>query len=406
MSSVKKPGDSDPEEAMETSLAHLGEDRAAYHGAAVPPVFQSSLFTFESWNAIDEAFDHRTEAYIYTRGQNPTVRLAEEKIAHLARGERARLFASGMAAISAAVLSCVGPGDHVVTVDNVYGPARTLLSRYLKDKMGLETTFVAGRDPAEVAAACTSRTRLIYLESPSSVVFDLQDLAAVARLAKERGIRTLADNTWATPVFQTPLALGIDLEVHSCSKYLGGHSDIVAGVVIGSRADITELSVREGELLGAKMAPWEAWLLTRSLRTLPMRMQRHQHNALRVAHFLEKHPAVRQVRYPGLASHPQRELVARQMRGTSGLLAFELATRDLGSIRAFVDALGIFKIGVSWGGHESLVYAPAISYLKELPPEQFARLGIALGDIRLSVGLEGEEDLVRDLEQGLTRITG
>lgn len=401
---MKKPDDADREEALETSLSHLGEDRSAHHGAAVPPVFQTSLFTFESWDAIDEAFDHRTEAFIYTRGQNPTVRVAEEKIARLAGGERARLFASGMAAVSAAVLSCVGPGDHVVTVDNVYGPARTLLSRYLKDKMGLETTFVAGDDPAEIEAACTDRTRLIYLESPSSVVFSLQDLAAVARLAKARGIRTLADNTWATPLFQNPLALGIDLEVHSCSKYLGGHSDVVAGVVIGSRVDVDELTVREFELLGAKMAPWEAWLLTRSLRTLPMRMERHQQSALRVARFLEGHPAVRQVRYPGLESHPQRDLVVRQMRGSSGLLSFELATRDLDSIRTFVDALRIFKIGVSWGGHESLVYAPAISYLKELPPEQFSRLGIALGDIRLSVGLEGEDDLVRDLEQGLTRI--
>jgi cystathionine beta-lyase/cystathionine gamma-synthase len=397
----QKKRDDDPGLAPETLLSHHGEDRAAYHGAVVPPVFQNSLFTFESWQAIDEAFDHRTESFIYTRGQNPTVRVAEEKIARLAGGERARLFASGMAAISAAVLSCVGPGDHVVTLDNIYGPARTLLGRYLRQKMGLETTFVRGDDPAEVEAAITERTRLLYLESPSSVVFRLQDLGALARLAKERGIRTVVDNTWATPIFQKPLALGIDLEVHSCSKYLGGHSDIVAGVVIGGAEALESLTVQEYELLGAKMAPWEAWLLTRSLRTLPLRMARHQESTLRVAHFLEGHAAVRQVRYPGLESHPQRELVRRQMQGTSGLLSFELASDDLERIRAFVDALEVFRIGVSWGGHESLVYAPAISYLKEQPPEEFAAMGIALGDIRLSVGLEDAEDLVRDLERAL-----
>lgn len=390
--------------ALETELSHLGEDRAAVYGAVVPPIFQTSLFTFDSWEAIDRAFEHRTEAFIYSRGQNPTVRVAEEKIARLAGGEKARLFASGMAAISAAVLSVLGPGDHVVTLDNIYGPARNLLGSYLPEKMGIETVFVGGEDPGEVAAALTPRTRLLYLESPTSVVFALQDLAALGEIARSRGITTIIDNTWATPIFQRPLALGIDLEVHSCSKYLGGHSDLVAGVVIGSAAHLERLTVREFELLGAKMAPWEAWLLTRSLRTLPMRMARHQASALMVAHFLESHRAVGKVRYPGLASHSQRDLVRRQMSGTSGLLSFELATTDLAEIRSFVDALRIFQIGVSWGGHESLVYAPAISYLKEHSPEAFARMGIALGDIRLSVGLEEPADLIADLEHGFSRL--
>lgn len=406
MPPTKKPSeDEQPSEdeplGTETLLAHHAEDRGAYHGAVVPPIFQTSLFTFESWDAIDRAFDDRTGSYIYSRGQNPTVRVAEAKIARLAGGERAKLFASGMAAISAAVVQSVGPGDHVVAVENVYGPARMLLSGYLARKMGLATTFVAGDDPGDFESALTERTRLIYLESPSSAVFRLQDVAAVAALARARGIRTLIDNTWATPIFQRPLELGVDLEVHSCSKYLGGHSDLVAGVVIGSEADVVELTVAEYELLGAKMAPWEAWLLTRSLRTLPMRMARHQENALAVARFLEDHPAVRRVRYPGLESFPQYALARKQMRGASGLLSFELETRDADRVRAFVDRLRVFRIGVSWGGHESLVYAPAISYLKELPPDQFERLGISLGDVRLSVGLENAGDLVRDLEKAL-----
>lgn len=390
-----------PAHHPETDLMHGGEDRARHHGAVVPPLYQNSLFTFDGWNAIDAAFDDRTGAYLYSRLGNPTVRLAEEKIAALAGGERARLFGSGMAAISAAVLSCVDAGDHVVAVRTVYGPANNLLNVYLRQKMGIETTFVSGEDVAEFEESLTDRTRLIYLESPSSAVFGLQDIEAVTALAESRGVRTVIDNTWATPLFQKPLAMGVDLEVHSCSKYLGGHSDLLGGVVIGRTADLDALAVSEGELLGGGMAPFPAWLLTRSLRTLPVRMRQHEANALRVARFLEGHPGVRHVLYPGLESHAQYALGQRQMTGTTGLMGFELATDDLGAIKRFVDRLGVFLLGVSWGGHESLVYAPAISYLKELPPERFAALGIAAGTMRISVGLEHADDLVADLEQAL-----
>ena len=390
-----------PARHPETDLMHGGEDRARHHGAVVPPLYQNSLFTFEGWDAIDAAFDDRTGAYLYSRLGNPTVRLAEDKIAALAGGERARLFGSGMAAISAAILSCVDAGDHVVAVRNIYGPANNFLNVYLRQKMGVETTFVSGEEVAEFEEALTDRTRLIYLESPSSAVFGLQDIEAVAALAQARGIRTLIDNTWATPLFQRPLAMGVDLEVHSCSKYLGGHSDLLGGVVIGRTAHLDALAVAEGELLGGGMEPFAAWLLTRSLRTLPVRMRQHEANALRVARFLEAHPGVRRVFYPGLESHPQYALAQRQMSGTTGLMGFELATDDLGAIKRFVDRLGVFLLGVSWGGHESLVYAPAISYLKELPPERFAALGIAAGTMRISVGLEHADDLVGDLEQAL-----
>ena len=394
-----------PERHPETELMHGGEPRAT-GGPAAPPLYQTSTFTFPSWDAIDAAFDDRTEAYIYSRLGNPTVRLAEQKLARLAGGERARLFASGMAAISAAILSSVDAGDHVVAVRNVYGPASTLLDGYLGRKMGLATTFVSGEDPAAFEAALTDRTRLFYLESPSSAVFGLQDLAAVAAIARARGLRTVVDNTWATPLFQRPLALGIDLEVHSVSKYLGGHSDLVGGAVIGSSAALDTLAVAEGELLGAPMAPFEAWLLTRSLRTLPVRMRQHASSGLRVAHFLEGHPAVRRVVHPGLESHPQHALARRQMAGTTGLFGVELATDDLDRIKRVVDSLHVFQLGVSWGGHESLVYAPAISYLKEQPAERFAALGIVAGTLRLSVGLEHPDDLIADLDQALRHALG
>jgi cystathionine beta-lyase/cystathionine gamma-synthase len=256
----------------------------------------------------------------------------------------------------------------------------------------------------EFEAALTDQTRVIYLESPTSLVFSLQDIEAVTALARARGIRTIIDNTWATPLFQRPLAMGIDLEVHSCSKYLGGHSDLVAGIVIGSEKEMLEIAKTEALLFGGKMAPFEAWLLVRSLRTLPFRMKAHEQNALAVARFLEGHPAVRRVFHPGLEGSPQHRLAKKQMSGSSGLMGFELATDELDRIRAFVNVLELFQIGVSWGGHESLVFAPIISTMKELPEELFGQLGIVPGMIRISVGLEEGEDLIRDLEQALRKV--
>ena len=390
--------------SLETRLMHEGEDRSAYEGAVVPPLFQNSLFTFESWEAIDEAYEDRTRHFIYSRGKNPTVSVAERKLALLAGAERAQLFPSGMAAITAAVMHCLRAGDHVVAVKNIYGPANNLLSQYLTQKMNIEVTFVPGDRTEDFENALRDRTRLIYLESPSSAVFSLQDLTAVAALARARNIRTIIDNTWATPLFQPALAMGIDLEVHSCSKYIGGHSDIIAGVVMGAAEDLDAIATREYEWLGAKTAPFEAWLILRSLRTLPLRLRQHQENAKQVARFLEVHPKIKLVRYPGLESFPQYALGQQQMKGYTGLMSFQLATEDLEKIKTFFNSLRLFTIGVSWGGHESLIYAPAISYLKELSPEQFEAMGISLGDMRISVGLEGADDLINDLEAALEKI--
>jgi cystathionine beta-lyase/cystathionine gamma-synthase len=312
------------------------------------------------------------------------------------------------------------------------------MANYLKEKLNIETTYISGEDVEEFRANIQANTSLIYLESPASAVFSLQDLEAVASLAKEKSIKTICDNTWATPMFQHPLDLGIDFEVHSVSKYLGGHSDLVAGAVMGRKQEMEALFAREYEWLGGKISPFEAWLLIRSLRTLPLRMQRHQKNTMQVAQFLEAHPQIAQVRYPGLPSFPQYELGKKQMTGYSGLLSFRLKTSleekgrkgerekgvlpsvltdgekekginevylfEIEKVKRFYNALKMFHKGVSWGGFESLAYAPAISYLKELSPEQFAQMGISLGDIRISVGLENAEDLIADLEQALELI--
>ena len=389
---------------LKTMLSHYNEDRANNRVAVVPPIYQNSLFTFENWDAIDKAFDDPFNNSIYTRGNNPSVSMVEGKIAKLAGGEAAKLFASGMGAISSAILHFTKCGDHVITIKNVYGPANNFMNTYMKEKMNVETTFVSGESIEEFEQAIRPNTSLIYLESPSSAIFSLQDIKAVTELAKKHNIKTVIDNTWSTPLFQRPLELGVDLEVHSCSKYLGGHSDIVAGVVIGKEKDIRSLFDKEHAFLGAKMAPFEAWLLTRSLRTLPYRMEAHQENALKVARFLEKHPKISRVMHPGLESFPQYELGKKQMKGYSGLFAFEIKSDNLENIKKFFNSLKYFSIGVSWGGHESLIYAPAISYLKELPPEQFKNMGISLGIMRVSIGLEDAEDLIEDLSKALEYI--
>lgn len=387
-------------ENIETILAHDGK-KAHSKGAVVPPIYQNSLFTMESWEDVDKTFDDRVNSYIYTRGNNPSVRIVEEKLAAICEGEKAKLFASGMGAITAAIMSCIQKGSHVIAIKNIYGPANNLLQSYIKPKFDIDITYISGVDTQEFEDAIQDNTSLIYLESPSSVILSLQDIEGIVKIAKPKGIKTVIDNTWASPIFQKPLKMGVDLEIHSCSKYIGGHSDVVAGVVIGSEENINALFVKEFELFGAKPAPFEAWLLLRSLRTLKIRMDQHQKSAIAVANFLENHPKIESINYPGLVSFDQYELGKKQMTGYSGLMSFRLKTNDLDKIKQFFNGLSLFQIGVSWGGHESLIYAPAISYLKELTKEQFEGMGISLGDMRISIGLENPEDLINDIDKQL-----
>lgn len=394
-----------PEEMkIETMLCHYGEERGKYQGAVVPPIYQNSLFTFESWDAIDEAFSSPVDNCIYTRGKNPTTSIVEEKLAALAGGEKAKLFSSGMGAISSAIMHFIKEGDHCITINNVYGPTSAFFKNHLKEKCGVDTTFVSGELVEDFENAIRENTRLIYLESPSSAVFTLQNIKEVVKLAKKHNIKTVIDNTWATPLFQRALEMGVDMEVHSCSKYINGHSDVVAGVAIGKKEDIEDMFYKEHALYGAKIAPFESWLIMRSLRTLPARMRIHQENAMKVAEFLDNHPKVKRVMYPGLDSFPQKKLAREQMTGFTGLFAFEIDSENLSSIKEFVNSLEFFGIGVSWGGHESLIFAPAIAYLKEMTEEHFKNTGLKLGIMRISVGLEHYEDLISDLSRGLELI--
>lgn len=389
---------------LETQLARQLADTDPAYGAAAPPIYQTSTHTFDSWDALAAAFDNRADTAFYGRQLNPSVQLTQRALAQMAGAEAARLFGSGMGAISASLLACLSNGDHLVAANGVYGPAGRFMAEWLPAKAGINTTFVKDMTPQAFCDACTPRTRVIYLETPSSGHFELQDIAAIAVLVKDRGIRIIVDNTWATPLGQSPLALGADLEIHSASKYLGGHSDLIAGVVLGSTALVQSISDDEAELLGARLAPMEAWLLLRGLRTLPWRMRAHEANGLAVARWLEEQPKIRKVKHPGLASHPQHQLAQRQMSRFSSLFGFTLATDDLDAIKAFFNSLKLFGRGVSWGGHESLIFAPAISALKEQSAERFAAMGLSLSDMRVSIGLEHADDLIADLRQALQKI--
>ncbi|WP_288521890.1 aminotransferase class I/II-fold pyridoxal phosphate-dependent enzyme [uncultured Brachyspira sp.] len=391
----------DIDKSYQTKLIHYKEGG---NGSVVPPIYQSSLFTFENWDSIDKAFDDPFNNSIYTRGNNPSVSLVEEKIAILCGGERAKLFSSGMGAISSAILHFVKHGEHIISIKNVYGPANNFQNVYLKEKCNIETTFIDGKDIKDFENSIKDNTKLIYLESPSSAVFSLQDIKKVVALAKKNNIKTIIDNTWATPIFQRPLEMGIDLEIHSCSKYIGGHSDVVAGVVVGKEIDIRSIFNREHAFLGAKLSPFEAWLILRSLRTLKIRMLQHQENAIAVANFLDEHPKIKKVLYPGIESFEQYQLAKEQMSGFSGLMGFIIDSNNIDEIKNFFNSLKYFRIGVSWGGHESLIYAPAISYLKEMPKEQFDNMEISLGVMRISIGLEEVNDLIDDLKQALKHI--
>jgi cystathionine beta-lyase len=378
-----------------TTVAHDGDEPRAWQGAVAPPLYETSLFTFPSFDAAEAAFRGASDAYIYTRGWNPTVAVAEKKIAALEGGEACKVFASGMAAISSSFLRFLQSGDHVVAVRDLYSVSFRFLSTFAP-RYGIEHTLVDGIEVDEIRAALRPTTRVLYLESPTSWTFRLQDLAACAALARERGITTIIDNSWATPIFQRPIELGIDVVVHSASKYLSGHSDVVAGAVVSTTRIIHEIFQHEHAILGGAIGPFEAWLLVRGLRTLPVRMPVHQAGALAVAGFLAHHPRVRAVHYPGLDTHPQYALGRRQMSGASGLLSVELDA-DREGVRAFTDALRLFAIGVSWGGYESLVIPIAVTDVR--PGWEDRDYSPSL--IRLHVGLEEPETLIADLDHAL-----
>lgn len=384
MSTTRLPG-------FETLCIHYAENREQNHGAAAPPLYQCSTFTYPNCDAFDGRYHETPPRFDYTRVSNPTTELLEHKMAELEGGEAARAFGSGMAAASGALLSCLKSGDHVVCIETVYGPTRTFLSDYLP-KFNIETTYVRGTELEQFQRALRPNTRVIYLESPSSLLFELQDLAAVAELARSRGLITICDNSNATPYLQNPIRLGVDLVMHTATKYIGGHSDLVAGFLVGSRGRMAALAKMEGQLLGAVCDPFTSWLMLRGLRTLAIRLDRHQASAMTLAARLAENHRIARVFYSGLPTHPQADLARRQMRGHAGMLSLELKEGGRDAARRVVDRLRYFCIAVSWGGYESLAIP-----LEVADPATGQKRWI----IRLSVGLECVEDLWADLDAAL-----
>jgi cystathionine beta-lyase/cystathionine gamma-synthase len=357
------------------------------------PIVQTSLFTFPTFQALIDGLAGEHQQYVYTRGRNPTVEAVERKLAELERGEACKCFASGMAAISAVMLGLLRSGDHILFVNQTYGPTLQLAEQL--HRFGIEHDLLLDLNVEAIEAALLPNTRLVWLESPGTMLFRIVDIAAVTSLAGERGILTCFDNSWATPLCQKPLSLGVDIVVHSCTKYLGGHSDLVAGAVISTAARIEELFFRAFLLNGGILGPFDAWLLLRGLRTRPARLRQHETDALSVAEFLGTHPAVRRVYHPAFAG--DAELVEKQLTGYTGLLSFELAQGDFEHVNQFIDGLRRIKIGVSWGGVESLVISPN----RGANGPQLDAQGIPRGLVRISVGLEGTDALIEDLDSAL-----
>jgi len=383
----------DPFDLASLIVAH---DEANAFEAVVPPIVQTSLFTFGSYDEMVSAYRGEIVRPIYTRGLNPTVRAFEEMLAKLEGGEDALGFASGMAAISSTVLSFVEPGDRIVAVRHCYPDAFRLFGTHLK-RMKIEVTYIDGRDEEAMEKAMPG-AKLLYLESPTSWVMEAHDVGVLAAIAKRHGAVSVIDNSWASPIFQRPLSLGVDLVLHSASKYLGGHSDVVAGIVTGSKELVGRIRSEAYPYLGGKLSPFDAWLLIRGLRTLPIRMKAHEAAGLEIAKRLQVLDIVEKVCHPALANR-----LPPGLTGTSGLFSFIF--REGVDIRSFADHLKLFKLGVSWGGHESLIVPGEVVLEQKAQPNSAHTFGIDARSVRLHIGLEGTEALWSDLEAAIAAAT-
>ncbi len=374
-------------------LNHLGEEDKQC-GAMVPPIVQTSNFAFNTVADFRNALKEEQQHYIYTRGNNPTVEILRKKIAALEKTDDALVTASGSSAIATAVMAFVQKGDHIICVQKPYSWAKNLME-YFMPRFGVEVTFIDGTVNENFDKAIRPNTKLIYLESPNSITLELQDLAYVAALAKSKNIITVIDNTYCSPLYQNPFELGIDIVIHSASKYFGGHSDIVAGAICGSKAHIAKIFSTTFMAFGGIVSPNDAWLMIRSMRTLELRVQKSNESAAKVANYLSTHTKVEKLIFPFHPLFSQYNLAKKQMRGTGGILSFLLKAESVAQIEKFADSLKHFLLAVSWGGHESLVLpvAALTNDLNTLHPT------IPWNLVRLYVGLDDVEVLIGDLQQ-------
>jgi methionine-gamma-lyase len=382
----------------QTKLIHSGRDRNSTH-AITSPIWQTTSFEAESIAEFAEISQTIQPREYYTRYGNPGHEQVETLLAEMEGGEAAMVTASGMGAIFTAVMSMLAKGDHVVVQRNIYASAATLFEEILP-RWGIECTQV--EQNGDFAGAIQPNTKLIYNETPANPLMGLTDLRAIAEIAKQRGIVTMVDNTFATPINQRPLELGIDVALHSATKYLSGHHDVMAGAIVASK-EFIERAWRLHIVVGAVLSPFDSWLLLRGLRTLELRVERHNRNALAVAKFLETHPAIAAVNYPFLKSHPQYELARAQMRGGTGMLSLEFEG-GYAAAEKFIDSLKLGRYAASLGGFTTLVVHPAAMWAESLSAEQRAAMGVNDSLVRISIGLEDEADLLSDFAQALDSI--
>lgn len=386
------------EHSFFTKAVHAGEDRNANFGAVSVPIFPASVFAFLDADDGIAIHNYEKPGYFYGRLGNPTVDALERTIAEMEQGEAALAFASGMAAISAAVFTLVGTGGHAVAPESMYSTTTNFLN-HIGEQFGVETTFVDARDAEAYAAAIRPNTKMFWIETPSNPLLRITDIAEVATAGRKAGITTVVDSTFATPFNQLPLKLGADLVIHSATKYLGGHSDLTAGLLVGRRELIDKARHGPAKLYGGNIAPQVAWLVLRGIKTLALRMERHNANAFAFANMISNHPKVRAVHYPGLETHQNHPIAKRQMNGFGGMVGV-----DVGSVEAaksLVNNLKICTFATSLGGVETLVQPVALMTHASLTPEERRRAGVSDGLLRISVGIEHIDDICQDIYDGL-----
>lgn len=388
-------------QSFQTKCVHSGIEDYEF-GSVVPPIYQTSTFRFKSAQHGAALFAGKEKGYIYTRMLNPTIEAMENAIAELEGGHKALGCGSGMAATHTIFASLLSSGDHVVCSAAVYGPTTTLLNTIMK-KFGVETTFVDTSDSENVAEAMEPNTKLVFVETPGNPTLCISDVEEISRLAHQQDAVVVVDNTFLSPALQNPLALGADVVMHSLTKFLNGHADVVGGVVVVKDEPMYQLFRKTLNQTGGVIDPFNAFLVHRGLKTLAVRMEKHCENAQKIAEFLENHPVVKNVRYPGLKSHPNYQLGLKQHKGPGGMITFEVEG-GLEAGMVLMNSVELCQLAVSLGGVESLIQHPASMTHFSMGKEAREAAGITDGLVRLSVGIENADDLIADLEQALDKV--
>lgn len=389
------------EKSIFTQAVHAGEDLTQNHGAVSVPIYSTSVFAFSDADEGAAIHNYQKEGYFYGKLGNPTQDALERAITELENGESALAFASGMAAVSASVLTLVKSGDHIVAPESMYSTTTVFLQE-LSEKFGIKTTFIDATNAENYKNALQANTKIFWIETPSNPLLKITDISAVVEIGKQKGIVIIADNTFATPFNQKPLDFGADLVVHSATKYLGGHSDLTAGLIVGKKEIVERARLHTTKLYGGNIAPQIAWLVLRGIKTLALRMERHNLNASVLADMLFNHSKVRTVFYPKLTHHQNHEIAEKQMKGFGGMIAIDVGGGEEG--KKLVNNLKICTLATSLGGVETIIQHSASMTHATIPFEQRLKTGITDGLIRISVGIEDAKDLVEDLQGALEKI--